>query len=233
MGTNRFELVYTIGMKTAFTLIELIVAASIAVLLVSIAIPKYSKYSIQQEFNSSVGSLTYCLQKGQQSAAAPAQDQSSQVAYSVITLANGTGGVTCTLDLYGANIAYDPTTKLPVPASRIAPSVIVASVSAALCNVRSSAITSGAINPPDSVIVEFDANNRGIPNKVVETSGVSVIGNPVAGYGSGANLTMDFNPFSTDVTTSCAASGAPKATILMSRPGLPIQLCTTYGTSCI
>ena len=169
------------------------------------------------------------MQRAQQAAAAPSQFQTGVPAFALSTIQSLYGKVDCTIDVYPSGSTFATDGSYKDSGASISSFTIPSVANIALCSTQSSAFASSTpVSAPSVVRVRFDASNRGLPISVNADSTAGI-----AGVGSGAEVTMIFVPYNgTDVATSCS-SPITKATLKMSRLGVPIQLCTTYGTSCI
>ena len=72
MGTKHSSVVYTVAMhKGGFTIVELVIAVSILVLLIVIALPRYTAFSQKQDFAVQAHKVVECVQNAQRQAIAP------------------------------------------------------------------------------------------------------------------------------------------------------------------
>ncbi len=95
-------------MKSAFTLIELIIALAVTIVLASVGVARYSSFIRQQDFLSGAQQITGCVQKGQQLAVTGGVTStisgggSQPIRYVVVNVftQGGDTGLSCEIDGY-------------------------------------------------------------------------------------------------------------------------------------
>ena len=102
MGTNHPAMVYNITMttlrsrKSAFTLIELILAVSVVVIMTAVAIPSFSTMNRGNDWNSGIQQITSCINTAQRQAASPTIGQTAgTLRYTAVKFTFSSGTLSC------------------------------------------------------------------------------------------------------------------------------------------
>lgn len=125
-------MVYTICMdlkKPGFTIIELIIAMSIVVVLMAVAIPRMTLFSRAQDFSNRAQKVVECIQSAQQAAASPGSELASSPRFTSVTIQPSTdGSIDCISQSIGATYSSGgPVTVDQLKDLSIEPEIITSS----------------------------------------------------------------------------------------------------------
>jgi prepilin-type N-terminal cleavage/methylation domain-containing protein len=231
VGANPDPLVYTVSMRIrqpGFTLIELIISTALVVILLSVAVPRYSTYSRTQDMASSLGDLAGCIQKAQAAAAAPAESGQGSPAYTQaeITYNTDSEATICTVYSYTKDAKFgtdgnwdsvaSPTGSQsqigdPVPALNVVPCAVLTSLPGTY------------IDLPQTVRLRFGVLEGGVPRELFADTRFGAIDYPST-FGSGFTINLALVPaIDTNQTVSCASHAGARV-LFMGRLGLPVVI---------
>jgi len=198
--------------KSAFTLIELILAVGVVVMLTAVAIPSFSTLNRSNQWEDSIQDLASCVQNAQREAATPDVSKIAQVAGIAPTLRftaaafayDGAGNVTCK-DEYFADTKGVPFTLTDMK-NAVTPTGTFG-ITAALSTVSS--VKFSGVTAPSAYVVYFSASQGGVPVAYSYVKGGAATGNTITTL----VLVLTKSAGGTTTLTLPSAAGSPMTVV--------------------
>ena len=182
-------------MKKGYTLVELMVALAISALLVGLAVPRFTAYQQQLEFEQEARVIQECMQSAADQAAAP------------VGLIVGTSKLTVTLTGTGVSVSCSYTSDAPAAIST--PALAGKIALCTMTNIPASSSSQSTMTSVDPVSYDLPLVNHGGIQSITNGSGSTAT--PISGV-----TTFKFQ-------TNCSVIGL-QALITVPSSGLPIKL---------